>query len=83
MNGANPDSPKSVLTTEQALKQPLLAELVNQSHNMKYQFSDYTSLWFTNITDAMGTQLPSLAFGKLTPEQFAENLTATALKNTK
>ncbi|HWQ80255.1 MAG TPA: extracellular solute-binding protein [Anaerovoracaceae bacterium] len=71
------------VTISQAVidKNPLLGEIVKLQSEAKIVYGNYQSLWYSNVVTELDRQYPLLATGDITPEQFAQALTAAASKN--
>lgn len=60
---------------------PLMAEVLEIQGKAKYTYGQNQAYWYQNVIDTFSTQLPELAYGNITPEQFCQELTDSAAKN--
>ena len=60
---------------------PLLAEFVEALEGAKIRTATTQATMYPNLLDVMSAELPNLANGSMTPEQFAQALTDAAAKN--
>ncbi len=81
MGGVLPESPALDLSDDVVAQQPILAELLQSGNKVQYQFMDYQMAWYTNTLDVLGTELSSLYYDLITPEELAQMMTEAALKN--
>ncbi|MGJ4851093.1 ABC transporter substrate-binding protein [Bacillota bacterium Meth-B3] len=77
MTGEIPDNP-AVVSDE---VYPLVNETIKLGANAGRSINDFQSLWFANVVDEVSVQYPMLAQNAITPEEFAQALTAAAQKN--
>ena len=81
MGGFVPGSPTVEITPAIRRKWPLLAELLEQANGARYRADNLQSTMFTNLHDIVSQELPRLAAGNITPEQFCRILTEGAARN--
>lgn len=79
--GMLPASDKVTISDAAREKFPLLAEFVQALEGAKVRTATTQSTMFPNLLDVMSAELPNLANGSMTPEQFAKALTDAAAKN--
>jgi len=79
--GMLPASPQVEVTDQAKQKFPLLADFLVMANEVETRSNDFTSNMFPNVTDVISQQMPALATGDITPEQFAQALTDAAAKN--
>lgn len=79
--GMLPASPQVEVTDQATQKFPLLADFLVMANEVETRSNDFTSNMFPNVTDVISQQMPALATGDITPEQFAQALTDAAAKN--
>lgn len=79
--GRVPASTKVRVSDAVKQKYPLLAQLLLLSQNAQARYNYNQATWYPNTLDVVSTIYPSLATGKMTPEEFAKELSAAAQKN--
>lgn len=60
---------------------PLMAEVLELQGKAEYTYGQNQAYWYQNVIDTFSTQLPELAYGNISPEQFCQELTDSAAKN--
>lgn len=60
---------------------PLINEVIENGNKASRSINDFQSLWYANVVDEISVQYPLLAQGEITPEQFADALSAVAKVN--
>jgi raffinose/stachyose/melibiose transport system substrate-binding protein len=79
--GVFPDAPVT-FTDAQKAEAPLLIDAINVTSSAKLKIlQNYQSAWYTNVCDSFTTLYPQLIYNKITPEDFAKQLTEIAQKN--
>jgi hypothetical protein len=63
-------------------KNPLQATALLLSQSATSRFTENQANWYPNTLDVLTTQLPQLAFNKITPAGLCKLLTEAAQKNT-
>ncbi len=58
----------------------LVIETIDLAADCKRSINDFQSLWHASVVDEISVQYPLLADGSITPEEFADALTAAANK---
>ena len=79
--GKVPSSPKVQLPADLTTKDPLLAQAITMSNHASATIGENQAYWYPSVLDEMNVALPQLAFGKITAEQFCQQLTDAAEKN--
>ena len=73
MGGETPDC-----NVESADTYPLVIETINLAADCERSINDFQTLWHASVADEISVQYPLLADGSITPEEFADALTAAA-----
>ena len=81
IQGMVPASPVVGISPAARQKWPLLAEFIGLVNNAKYRADNLQATMFTNLLDIVSQELPRLAQGNITPEQFCRILTEGAARN--
>jgi raffinose/stachyose/melibiose transport system substrate-binding protein len=81
VKGMVPASPSVGITPLARQKFPLLAEFLAQASEARFRADNLQSTMFTNLHDIVSQELPRLAQGNITPEQFCRFLTDGAARN--
>jgi raffinose/stachyose/melibiose transport system substrate-binding protein len=81
--GRVPSSPKVQITDSVKQKYPLLSELLEAKNSAKYQFCNLQATMYPSVLQKYQDDLPMLASGKLTAEQFCTDLTNAAGSSSK
>lgn len=68
--------PESLLESD-----PLMADAMGLMAEAKWTYGQNQAYWYQNVIDEFSIELPELAYGNLTPEQFCTKLTEAAKKN--
>jgi len=79
--GKVPSSPMVQIPTDLKTKDPLLARAITVGNNASATIGENQAYWYPSVLDEMNVALPELAFGKITAEQFCQQLTDAAEKN--
>lgn len=79
--GMLPASTKVEISDVAKEKFPLLADFVMALEDANIRTATTQSTMYPNLLDVMSAELPNLANGSMTPEQFAQKLTDAAAKN--
>nr|WP_300129653.1 extracellular solute-binding protein [uncultured Butyricicoccus sp.] len=79
--GMLPASPEVAVTDAAKEKFPLLAEFLEMSQSIDTRSNNFTGNMYSNVKDVVSQQMPALATGDITPEQFCQALTDAAQKN--
>lgn len=56
----------------------LVVETINLAADCERSINDFQTLWHASVVDEISVQYPLLASGEITPEEFADALTAAA-----
>ncbi len=81
MQGMLPSSPTVEVSDKAKESFPLLAEFLEKAAGATKSSNNFTANMFPNMEDIVSQQMPSLATGAITPEEFAQALTDGAAKN--
>jgi raffinose/stachyose/melibiose transport system substrate-binding protein len=81
IQGMVPASPSVGISPAVRQKWPLLAEFLSQANNARYRSDNIQATMFPNLLDIVSQELPRLAAGNITPEQFCRILTEGAGRN--
>ena len=79
--GMLPASTQVEITQAAKDRYPLLAEFVQALEGADIRTATTQATMYPNLLDIMSAELPNLASGAMTPEQFAQALTDGAAKN--
>lgn len=79
--GMLPSSPVVEVTDQAKQNFPLLADFLIKANEVDSRTNNFTGNMFPNVKDVVSQQMPALATGDITPEQFAQALTDAAAKN--
>ena len=60
---------------------PLMAEVLEIQSKAKYTYGQNQAYWYQNTIDTFSTELPELAYGNITAEEFCTKLSEAAAKN--
>lgn len=81
MQGMLPASPTVPITDYARERFRLLSEFLEASAPAENRGMHFSATMFANVIDALPRELPRLAFGEITPEEFAQILSAEAAVN--
>lgn len=81
--GRVPSSPKVEITSSVKSKYPLLAQLLEDKNNAKYQFCDLQATMYPSVLQKYQDNLPMLYNNKITAKQFCADLTSAAESSAK
>jgi raffinose/stachyose/melibiose transport system substrate-binding protein len=81
IQGMVPASPTVGISSGITQKWPLLAEFLAQANAAQYRSDNLQATMFPNLLDIISQELPRLATGNITPEQFCRILTEGAERN--
>ncbi len=81
MTGLQPVSNNLEIPAELTESDPLMAEVLNIQNEAKATYGQNQAYWYQNTIDTFSTELPELAYGNITPEDFCKKLTESAAKN--
>ena len=73
---ANLESPETLSESD-----PLMAEVLELQGKADVTYGQNQAYWYQNVIDTFSNQLPELAYGNITAEQFCQKLTESAQKN--
>lgn len=60
---------------------PLMARVLEIQDKAEVTYGQNQAYWYQNTIDTFSTELPELAYGNITPEEFCEKLSESAKKN--
>lgn len=81
MAGLQPVSSQVTIPDNLRDEDPLMAEVLDIQSKAEVVYGQNQAYWYQNVIDAFSTNLPELAFGNMTPEEFCKKLSETAEKN--
>lgn len=81
VQGMVPASPSVPITDEAVAKFPLLAEFLEMANAATVRSDNLQATMYPNLLDVQSQELPRLASGDITPEEFCQLLTEAAAKN--
>ena len=81
VQGMVPASPTVQISPAAKQKWPLLAEFIALANGASYRSDNLQSTMFTNLLDIVSQELPRLAMGNITAEEFCRILTDGAARN--
>jgi raffinose/stachyose/melibiose transport system substrate-binding protein len=81
IQGMVPSSPTVPIGAAAKQKWPLLVDFLNQANAAQFRSDNLQATMYPNLLDIVSQELPRLASGAITPEQFCQLLTDGAAKN--
>lgn len=81
MTGLQPVSSEITIPDSLTQSDPLMASVLALQSKAKVTYGQNQAYWYQNVIDTFSTELPELAFGNITPEEFCQKLTDASLKN--
>lgn len=81
MTGLQPVSNNLEIPDSLIESDPLMAEVLELQNYAKVTYGQNQAYWYQNTIDEFSINLPELAYGNMTPEEFCTKLTEAALKN--
>lgn len=81
MTGLQPVSNDVTIPDTLVQEDPLMARVLEIQADAEWTYGQNQAYWFQNTIDTFSTQLPELAYGNITPEEFCQKLTEAAQKN--
>lgn len=60
---------------------PLMAQVLEIQDQAEVTYGQNQAYWYQNTIDTFSTELPELAYGNITPEEFCDKLSESAKKN--
>jgi raffinose/stachyose/melibiose transport system substrate-binding protein len=79
--GMIPSSPTVTVSASAKAKWPLLIEFMDQANTARYRSDNLQATMYANLLDVISQELPRLASGDISPEQFCKIMTDNAAKN--
>jgi raffinose/stachyose/melibiose transport system substrate-binding protein len=83
ITGIHPVSPNIEIPESLRQNDPLLASALDIQKHAKITYGQNQAYWFQNTTDVFTANLPRLAYGSMTPEEFCSSLSEAAQKNSR
>lgn len=81
MTGLQPVSNDLEIPSTLTESDPLMAEVLEIQNKAEITYGQNQAYWYQNTIDTFSTELPELAFGNITPQEFCEKLSESAKKN--
>lgn len=81
MTGLQPVSNGLEIPAELTENNPLMAEVLEVQDKAEITYGQNQAYWYQNTIDTFSTELPELAYGNITPEEFCAKLSESAAKN--
>lgn len=81
VQGMVPASPTVEITDKAKETYPLLAEFIDQAAAAEIRTDNLQATMYPNLLDVVSQELPRLASGEISPEQYCQILTDAAAKN--
>jgi raffinose/stachyose/melibiose transport system substrate-binding protein len=81
IQGMVPSSPTVQISAAAKQKWPLLVDFLNQANEAQFRSDNLQATMYPNLLDIVSQELPRLAAGAITPEDFCQLLTEGAAKN--
>lgn len=81
MTGLQPVSNDLEIPSELTESDPLMARVLEIQNEAQVTYGQNQAYWYQNTIDTFSTELPELAYGNITPQEFCEKLSESAKKN--
>ena len=81
MTGLQPVSNDLEIPSALTESDPLMAQVLEIQNQAKVTYGQNQAYWYQNTIDTFSTELPELAYGNITPEEFCDKLSESAKKN--
>lgn len=81
MTGLQPVSDNLELPSTLTENDPLMAQVLELQGKAEITYGQNQAYWYQNTIDTFSTQLPELAYGNITPQEFCEKLSESAAEN--
>lgn len=81
MTGLQPVSNGLEIPETLTQENPLMAEVLEIQDHAEITYGQNQAYWYQNTIDTFSTELPELAYGNITPEEFCAKLSEAAAKN--
>ncbi len=81
MTGLQPVSDNLEIPSSLTENDPLMAQVLEIQGKAEITYGQNQAYWYQNTIDTFSTQLPELAYGNITPEEFCEKLSESAAEN--
>ena len=81
MTGLQPVSNDLEIPSKLTESDPLMARVLEIQNEAQVTYGQNQAYWYQNTIDTFSTELPELAYGNITPQEFCEKLSESAKKN--
>lgn len=81
MTGLQPVSNDLEIPSELTESDPLMARVLEIQNEAAVTYGQNQAYWYQNTIDTFSTELPELAYGNITPQEFCKKLSESAEKN--
>ncbi|MDE6950743.1 MAG: extracellular solute-binding protein [Lachnospiraceae bacterium] len=81
MTGLQPVSNDLEIPSELTESDPLMARVLEIQNEAAVTYGQNQAYWYQNTIDTFSTELPELAYGNITPQEFCKKLSESAAKN--
>ncbi len=81
MTGLQPVSDNLEIPSSLTENDPLMAQVLEIQGKAEITYGQNQAYWYQNTIDTFSTQLPELAYGNITPQEFCEKLSESAAEN--
>lgn len=81
MTGLQPVSNDLEIPSELTESDPLMARVLEIQNEAALTYGQNQAYWYQNTIDTFSTELPELAYGNITPQEFCKKLSESAAKN--
>ncbi len=81
MSGLQPVASEIEIPASLTESDPLMAEVLDIQAKAKWIYGQNQAYWYQNVIDEFSVQLPELAYGNLSAEEFCTKLSEAAQKN--
>lgn len=81
MTGLQPVSNDLEIPSELTESDPLMARVLEIQNEAQVTYGQNQAYWYQNTIDTFSTELPELAYGNITPQEFCGKLSESAKKN--
>jgi len=81
MTGLQPVSNDLEIPSKLTESDPLMARVLEIQNEAQVTYGQNQAYWYQNTIDTFSTELPELAYGNITPQEFCEKLSESAKNN--
>lgn len=81
MTGLQPVSDNLEIPSGLTESDPLMAQVLDIQGKAEVTYGQNQAYWYQNTIDTFSTQLPELAYGNITAQEFCQKLSESAEKN--